>query len=50
MCLNILRLEWNPVLGITAVLFGLVSVLCAPSGEEPLNQGTGRGQGGSWSV
>lgn len=38
-CLNILRLDWNPVLPLNAIFFGLLSVLLEPDGEEPLNQG-----------
>lgn len=36
--MNILRLDWNPVLPITAIFFGLLSVLLLPEGQEPLNQ------------
>jgi ubiquitin-conjugating enzyme E2 M len=38
-CLNILRLDWNPVLPLTAVMFGLLGILLEPEGEEALNQG-----------
>ena len=38
-CLNILRLDWNPVLPLTAIFFGLLLVLLEPDGQEPLNQG-----------
>lgn len=34
-----MRLDWNPVLPITAIFFGLLSVLLEPEGDEPLNQG-----------
>lgn len=41
--MNILRLDWNPVLPITAIFFGLLLILLDPDGDEPLNQGTNRG-------
>lgn len=41
-CLNILRLDWSPVLPITSIFFGLLGILLEPEGEEPLNQGNTR--------
>lgn len=38
-CLNILRLDWNPVLSISAVLLGLLNIFLEPSPDEPLNSG-----------
>lgn len=37
-CLNILRLEWSPVLSIQAVLLGILNILLEPSAIEPLEQ------------
>ena len=34
-----MRLDWNPVLPLTAIFFGLLLVLLEPDGQEPLNQG-----------
>ncbi|PVV05442.1 hypothetical protein BB560_000032 [Smittium megazygosporum] len=36
-CLNILREDWNPVLNINAVLFGLQLLLLEPTPVDPLN-------------
>jgi ubiquitin-protein ligase len=40
--LNILREDWSPVLGIGAVLFGLLHLFLEPAAGEPLNQEAGR--------
>lgn len=37
-CLNILREEWNPVLTINSVVYGLISLLLEPNSEDALNQ------------
>jgi ubiquitin-conjugating enzyme E2 M len=37
-CLNILREEWNPVLSISAVIYGLLSLFIDPNPTDPLNQ------------
>jgi len=36
-CLNILRAEWAPVLGISHVLFGLMTLFLEPNPDDPLN-------------
>jgi ubiquitin-conjugating enzyme E2 M len=38
-CLNILRLDWSPALGIRAILLGLLNILLEPTAEEPLEGG-----------
>ncbi len=38
-CLNILRLDWSPILTIQSVILGLILLLSEPDGEEPLNHG-----------
>ncbi|KAM0682982.1 hypothetical protein MDAP_001392 [Mitosporidium daphniae] len=37
-CLNILRLDWKPVLSIKSVVFGLLLLLYDPSPEDPLDK------------
>ncbi|KAI9505895.1 NEDD8-conjugating protein ubc12 [Coemansia spiralis] len=37
-CLNILREEWNPVLNIQAVIFGLQLLFLEPNKDDPLNK------------
>eukprot|EP01101_Sappina_pedata_P004409 TRINITY_DN1861_c0_g1_i1.p1 TRINITY_DN1861_c0_g1~~TRINITY_DN1861_c0_g1_i1.p1 ORF type:complete len:196 (-),score=79.42 TRINITY_DN1861_c0_g1_i1:90-677(-) len=37
-CLNILREEWNPVLGLGAVLHGLNFLFLEPNAGDPLNK------------
>jgi ubiquitin-conjugating enzyme E2 M len=39
-CLNILRLDWNPVLSLNAILLGLLQLFLEPASDEPLNHGT----------
>jgi len=36
-CLNILRQEWNPCLGISHVLMGLMTLFLEPNADDPLN-------------
>ena len=36
-CLNILRNDWNPVLGINSVILGLVFLFIEPNPDDPLN-------------
>eukprot|EP01126_Amoeba_proteus_P061653 TRINITY_DN82_c0_g1_i1.p1 TRINITY_DN82_c0_g1~~TRINITY_DN82_c0_g1_i1.p1 ORF type:complete len:224 (-),score=42.76 TRINITY_DN82_c0_g1_i1:109-780(-) len=36
-CLNILRSEWNPCLGISHVLMGLMTLFLEPNPDDPLN-------------
>ena len=36
-CLNILRKDWKPVLGINAVFFGLICLFLEPNPDDPLN-------------
>ena len=36
-CLNILRADWKPVLGINAVILGLVFLFIEPNPDDPLN-------------
>lgn len=38
-CLNILRLDWNPILSTSAILFGLLHLFFEPNANEPLNHG-----------
>lgn len=40
-CLNILRLDWSPVLSLGCVLLGVWMMMQEPQGEEPLNQVAG---------
>lgn len=37
-CLNILRAEWNPVLTINSIVYGLITLLLEPNPEDALNQ------------
>jgi ubiquitin-conjugating enzyme E2 M len=37
-CLNILRADWKPVLGINAVILGLVFLFIEPNPADPLNK------------
>ena len=37
MCLNILRDDWRPVLGINAVILGLIFLFIEPNPNDPLN-------------
>ena len=39
-CLNILRLDWSPVLSLSAVIFGIILLLDEPNPVDALNQGT----------
>ena len=39
-CLNILREDWKPVLGINAIVFGLLLLFVEPSKVDSLNKGT----------
>ena len=41
MCLNILRKDWKPVLGVRDILFGLEMMFFEPNLEDPL-PGTAR--------
>lgn len=36
-CLNILRADWKPVLGVNAVILGLIFLFIEPNGNDPLN-------------
>ena len=36
-CLNILRDDWRPVLGINAVMLGLIFLFIEPNPNDPLN-------------
>ncbi|CBI19650.3 hypothetical protein VitviT2T_027689 [Vitis vinifera] len=36
-CLNILREDWNPVLNINTIIYGLYHLFTQPSHEDPLN-------------
>ncbi len=36
-CLNILRADWKPVLGINAVILGLIFLFIEPNATDPLN-------------
>ncbi|KAJ2741353.1 NEDD8-conjugating protein ubc12 [Coemansia sp. BCRC 34301] len=37
-CLNVLREDWNPVLNIQSVIFGLHMLMKEPNAEDPLNK------------
>ena len=37
-CLNILREEWKPVLGLNAVILGLIFLFIEPNPDDPLNK------------
>jgi ubiquitin-conjugating enzyme E2 M len=37
-CLNILREDWNPVLDLNAILYGLQYLFLEPNPEDPLNK------------
>ena len=37
-CLNILRADWKPVLGINAVILGLIYLFIEPNPNDPLNK------------
>ena len=37
MCLNILRDDWKPVLGINTVILGLIFLFIEPNPNDPLN-------------
>eukprot|EP00826_Nyctotherus_ovalis_P023568 TRINITY_DN1811_c0_g2_i2.p1 TRINITY_DN1811_c0_g2~~TRINITY_DN1811_c0_g2_i2.p1 ORF type:complete len:187 (-),score=52.90 TRINITY_DN1811_c0_g2_i2:4-564(-) len=37
-CLNILRADWKPILGINIVLIGLKMLFLEPNSNDPLNQ------------
>jgi ubiquitin-conjugating enzyme E2 M len=37
-CLNILRADWKPVLGINAVILGLIFLFIEPNPNDPLNK------------
>ena len=36
-CLNILRADWKPVLGMNAVILGLIFLFIEPNPDDPLN-------------
>ena len=38
MCLNILRADWKPVLGVNAVILGLIFLFIEPNANDPLNK------------
>lgn len=37
-CLNILREDWNPILTISSVIYGLIHLFMEPNPEDPLNK------------
>lgn len=37
-CLNILREDWNPILAISSVIYGLIHLFMEPNPEDPLNK------------
>jgi len=37
-CLNILRADWKPILTLSSVLFGLVTLFLEPNPDDPLNK------------
>ena len=36
-CLNILRADWKPVLGVNQVILGLIFLFIEPNPNDPLN-------------
>jgi ubiquitin-conjugating enzyme E2 M len=38
-CLNILKLDWSPVLSLSSIIFGLLLLFDEPNPEDPLNKG-----------
>ena len=36
-CLNILRADWKPVLGMNTVILGLIFLFIEPNPDDPLN-------------
>ncbi|MFS7911583.1 putative ubiquitin-conjugating enzyme E2, ubiquitin-conjugating enzyme/RWD [Helianthus anomalus] len=36
-CLNILREDWNPILNINTIIYGLYHLFTEPNHEDPLN-------------
>eukprot|EP00919_Chromeraceae_sp_WS-2016_P059107 GHVR01140464.1.p1 GENE.GHVR01140464.1~~GHVR01140464.1.p1 ORF type:complete len:188 (-),score=65.58 GHVR01140464.1:40-603(-) len=36
-CLNILREDWKPVLGVSTVVYGLIHLFLEPNSSDPLN-------------
>jgi ubiquitin-conjugating enzyme E2 M len=37
-CLNILRADWKPVLGVNTVILGLIYLFIEPNANDPLNK------------
>ncbi|CAA9991247.1 NEDD8-conjugating enzyme UBC12, putative [Plasmodium knowlesi strain H] len=37
-CLNVLKLEWNPIINLQMLILGLLLLLNEPSTEDPFNQ------------
>lgn len=37
-CLNILRKDWNPVLNLGSIIFGLLLIFAEPNKDDPLNK------------
>ena len=37
-CLNILREDWNPVLSLNSIVYGLQHLFLEPNADDPLNQ------------
>ena len=37
-CLNILRADWKPVLGMNTVILGLIFLFIEPNPDDPLNK------------
>ena len=40
-CLNILREDWNPVLSISSIVYGLLNLFHDPKPDDPLNREAG---------
>ena len=43
-CLNILRGDWQPVLGVTPIVLGLLFLFIDPNPNDPLNQNAAKVQ------
>ena len=41
-CLNILRADWKPVLGMNTVILGLIFLFIEPNPDDPLNIEAGK--------
>ena len=40
-CMDVLKHEWSPALGLTTVVLSIIALLCEPNPDDPLNMGAG---------